>query len=268
MNVTGALRAAPPVLRPHRAWHVVERNLRVYRRTWLVLLTGLLEPIVYLLCFRVGLAELIGDVDAGAGRIVPYLTFVAPGLLAASMMNGSIFDTTFNVFFKMRYEHTYDAMLTTPIRVVDVVAGELAWAMGRNGVYATSFFVVMAVAGTLESWWAVLAIPAATLVCFAFGGLGLAMMSFLRSWEDFDRVMLVIMPLYLFSATFYPLSVYPRWAEIVVQLTPLYHGVTLVRALTLGDVGPVLMVHVAVLVALGCAGLAVANRRLTGRLLA
>lgn len=118
----------------------------------------------------------------------------------------------------------------------------------------------------MRSPWALLALPAALLIGFAFAAVGMAATAFMRGFADFDLVPLITLPLFLFSATFYPLSTYPAALQWVVRLTPLYHGVVLERALSLGQVGPGLVGHVAYLVVMGLLGLAVATRKL-GRLL-
>ena len=151
-------------------------------------------------------------------------------------MNGAIYDSTFNVFFKLKYAKTYDAILSTPVGVGDVALGEIGWALIRGGIYAAAFLVVMVALGMVLSPWAVLAFPAALLVGFAFGAAGMAATSFMRTWQDFDLVQLVILPLFLFSATFYPITTYPEPIQALVQLTPLYHGVDLIRGLTTGAV--------------------------------
>ncbi len=260
-------RALPPVvLGGRRAGRVLERNLMVYRRSWLIIVSGFFEPVFYLLSIGVGLGDLVGEVG-GPGGVVDYTAFVAPALLASSSMNGAVYESTFNIFFKLRYAKTYEAILSTPVAVGDVALGELAWCLIRGGLYAVGFLIVMLAMGLAESWWAVLALPAAVLVGFAFAAVGMAATSFMRSWQDFDMVQLVIMPMFLFSATFYPLETYPGPLQVVVQLTPLYHGVDLIRSLTLGTPGPGLLVHVAYLSAMGLAGLAVATRRLQRLLL-
>ena len=243
------------------ALRVVERNGLSYRRLWLILAAGLFEPVFYLLGLGVGLGELVGEVQVG-GEAVRYASFVAPGLLASSAMNGALFDATYNFFYKLKYGKTFDAMLVTPLTMVDVVVGEIAWAMIRGGFYATVFLMVMLVLGLVSSWWAVLAVPAALLIGLAFAAVGSCVTSFVRAWQDFEIVFLVIQPLFLLSTTFFPLSVYPGWARPVVMLTPLYHGVALVRDLAVGTVGPGDLAHVAYLVALGAVGAAVTGRRL------
>lgn len=245
-----------------RPLHVVERNVVAYRRMWLVFLTGFAEPVLYLFSLGIGVGELVGDVAGPGGRPVPYDAFVAPGLFAAAAMNGAILDTTYNFYFKFRYAKTFDAMLATPLAPGDVAAGELTWALLRGTAYAGAFLVTMAALGLVESPWAVLALPAAMLIGFAFGAAGMAGTTLMRSWTDFDKVTLATVPLFLFSATFFPLSRYPGTLEWLVRVSPLYQGVALVRALTLGEVGWGLLVHVVYLAALGVAGLVVTGRRL------
>jgi lipooligosaccharide transport system permease protein len=198
---------------------------------------------------------------------VGFTSFVAPALLATSSMNGAIFDSTFNVFFRLKYNKFYDAALATPMRAGDIALGEIGWALIRGGLYAASFMVIMLVLGLVHSAWAVAALPTALLIGFAFAGVGMAATTFMRSWQHFEFITLASLPMFLFSTTFYPLSVYPRALQIVVEWTPLYQGVALMRGLTLGAVGPGLLWHVAYLAVMGLAGLYVAGRRISGLLL-
>jgi lipooligosaccharide transport system permease protein len=259
------LRVAPPILGRGRARRLVERNVVAYRRGWIFLVSGFFEPLFYLLSIGVGLNHLVGHLDI-AGRSISYTDFVAPGLLASSAMNGAIFDSTFGIFFKLKIAKTYDAVLATPLGVRDVAIGELTWSLIRGTVYSFAFLVVMAALGLVASYWAVLCLPAAMLVSFAFGGIGMYGTCYMRSWQDFDLISLAIMPLFLFSGVFYPLSLYPGWLAIVITLTPLYQGVALLRGLDTGTLGPVLVLHAGYLFALGLVGLLGASRRL-GRLL-
>jgi len=244
---------------------LVERNARAYRHTWLVLASGFFEPLFYLLSIGVGISHLVGGVTVN-GHAVSFTSFVAPALLATSAMNGAIFDSTFNIFFKLKYARVYDAVLATPMRTGDVALGEIGWALIRGGLYACAFIVIMLAMGLVHSIWAVFAIPVALLIGFAFAGAGMAATTFMRSWQDFDYVTLTTLPMFLFSATFYPISVYPRAIQIVVDCTPLYQGIALLRGLTLGNVGPSLLWHVLYLAVMGTVGLAIAGRRI-GRLL-
>jgi lipooligosaccharide transport system permease protein len=200
------------------------------------------------------------------GHPVGYTSFVAPALLATSAMNGAIFDSTFNIFFRLKYAKLYDAALATPMRAGDVALGEVGWALIRGGLYACAFMIIMLALGLVHSAWAVLAIPVALLIGFAFAGAGMAATTFIRSWQDFEYVTLATLPMFLFSTTFYPLSVYPRPIQLIVDCTPLYQGIALLRSLTLGYVGPGLLWHVLYLAVMGAGGLAIAGRRI-GRLL-
>jgi lipooligosaccharide transport system permease protein len=245
--------------------HLIERHARAYRHTWLVLASGFFEPLFYLLSIGVGIGELVGSLRV-AGHVVSFTSFVAPGLLATSAMNGAIFDSTFNIFFRLKYAKLYDSVLATPIRAGELAMGEIGWALIRGGLYACAFMVIMLAMGLVHSVWAVLAIPVALLIGFAFAGAGMGATTFIRSWQDFEYVTLTTLPMFLFSGTFYPLSVYPRAIQIVVDCTPLYQGIALLRGLTLGNVGPGLLWHVLYLAIMGTAGLALAGRRI-GRLL-
>ena len=182
-------------------------------------------------------------------------------------MNGAIYDSTFNVFFKLRYAKTYDAVLATPLGVGDVAVGEVTWALMRGTLYSTGFVVVMVLFGLVASPWAILTLPAAMLIGFAFAAAGMAATTFMRAWTDFDYIAMVILPLFLFSGTFYPLSAYPPELQTIVTLTPLYHGVDLLRSLTLGSVGPETFVHIVYLVVMGLIGLVIVSRRLDRLLL-
>jgi lipooligosaccharide transport system permease protein len=261
-------RVAPPLLLGGRgALRLVERNVMVYRRLWLLLVSGFFEPLFYLLSIGVGVGQLVGDITLPGGRTVDYTAFVAPALLASSAMNGAVYDSTFNVFDKLKWKKVYDAVLATPLGPGDVALGEITWALVRGLIYATAFLVVMLAMGLVLSPWAVLALPAAILIGFAFAATGMAVTTYMRTWLDFEWVQLAIVPMFLFSATFYPLSTYPEVLQWVVRATPLYQGVALVRGLTTGDVGPGLLVHVAYLALMGLLGLTVASRRLERRLL-
>jgi lipooligosaccharide transport system permease protein len=245
-----------------RAHLLFERNLLVYRRTWLTILSGFFEPLFYLFSLGLGLGHFVGHVHG-----VSYPAYIAPALLASSAMNGAVYDAMTNVFWKLRFGKVYDAMLATPMGPTDVAFGETAWALFRGLLYSTGFVVTAAALGLIHSWWGVLALPAAVVVGFGFAGLGIGASTFIRSWQDFDTVQLVQLPMFLFSATFYPLSVYPVAIQWVVRFSPLYHAIVLVRSLTLGDVGPGMLADAGYLVALGCGGIWLAHRRMASLLL-
>jgi lipooligosaccharide transport system permease protein len=262
------LRVAPPLLfGSRRALHLIERNLYVYRHGWLVVFSGFFEPLFYLLSIGFGLGALVGTVPGPGGRPIPYQLFVAPALLASSAMNGAITEATFNFFFKLRYQRTFDAILSTPLNVADIALGEMGWGLIRGALYTIGFMIVMVVLNIGVSPWLILMLPAALLISFGFGAVGMAATSFMRTWQDFDLIQLIILPMFLFSGTFYPVETYPPLLQIVVQITPLYQGVDLLRSLAVGVVGPDDLVHVVYLATMGIAGLFVVSRRLDRLLL-
>ncbi|HJX43893.1 MAG TPA: ABC transporter permease [Geodermatophilus sp.] len=254
-------------LSARRSGALLYRDVLVARRGWLVIVSGFAEPFLYLLSIGVGLGGLVGGVVTGTGAALTYQEFVAPALLASAAMNGAVHDAVFNLYFKLRHAKLYDAVLATPLSAADVAVGETVWALLRGAVYSAAFLLVMLAMGLVGSWWALLALPAAVLIGFAFAAVGLAASTFLRGWQDFQFVQIAVLPLFLFSTTFYPLSTYPRPLQLLVECTPLYHGIELVRGAVTGDVRWALLGSAAYLAVLGVAGLAVGARRLERLLL-
>jgi lipooligosaccharide transport system permease protein len=258
---TRALRILPaPLLATRRgalggrgSAHLIERHARAYKHMWLM--------------FASGIGVLVGKVAGPGGHLIGFTSFVAPALLATSSMNGAVLDSTFNVFFRLKYAKLYDAALATPMRSGDVALGEIGWALIRGGFYAVAFMIVMLAMGLIHSAWAILAVPAALLIGFAFAGAGMAATTYFRSWQQFEFVTLATLPMFLFSATFYPLAVYPRPLQLFVDITPLYQGIALLRGMTLGYMTPGLLWHVLYLAVMGVACLALAGRRLNRLLL-
>ncbi len=242
---------------------MLERNVMAYRHHWIVLLTGFVEPVLYLLGIGFGIGSLVRNVPVGHGQVISYAMFVAPALMASSAMNGAIYESTFNLFYKLRYVRSFDAIIATPVGIEDATVGEIIWAVGRGSLYSVGFLVLMLALGLVASPWAILAIPAAILVGFAFAALGSVITTFMRSWQDFDGVQ----PMFLFSATFFPITVYPPALQMLVEVTPLYRGIDLIRGLTTGAVGVGQFVDVAYLVLMGIAGVTIAAVRLRRRLL-
>jgi lipooligosaccharide transport system permease protein len=248
-----------------RPWRLVERNLASSRAGWLVVISGFFEPLFFLVALGIGVGALVGDIDIG-GRSVSYREFVAPALLAAAAMNGPVYEAG-NIFFKLKYARTYDGVLATPLSVRDVAFGELVYTLMRGAVYAFGFVCVMLALGLVASPWAILAVPASVLVCAAFGAAALYGTTLMRTWADFAVIELCTLPMFLFSATFVPAAEYPEAARWLLPLTPLYHGVELLRAFTLGDVGPLVLANVAYLAAMTVVFYALADRRLAQLLL-
>ncbi len=255
--------------RPERhgggGWPLVVRSFLAYRRAWVFFATGFLEPVLYLFSIGVGVGAMV-DGFTFHGEAVSYAAFVAPALLATSAMNGAVMDSTFSVYFKLKFDKIYDAVLATPMTPMDVARGEITWAVLRGAIYSAGFLLIMLLMGYVESWWAVFVLPAAVLTGFAFASVGMALTTYMKSWQHFEYVTLATMPLFLFSGTFFPLETYGQTAQWVVQATPLYHAVVLIRELTLGLVTTDSLVAVAYLMLMGGAGIWIASRRL-GRLL-
>jgi lipooligosaccharide transport system permease protein len=247
-----------------RSRRMVQRSLLVYKHGWMVIFSGFFEPLFYLLGIGLGVGGMIGEIDG-----LSYSAFVAPGLLAASCMNGAISDGFFNIFFKLHYQKTYDGILATPMRVPDVAFGEMLWALSRGSIYAAGFIIVILVIGEvigppmILSPWAALAWPAAILVSAAFAAIALCITSFVRKVEDFDIVLgLGITPMFLFSSTFFPISQFPTPVQWFIQIVPLYHAIEMLRQLTTGRVHATILLHAAYLVIIGAIAFAIAMRRL------
>lgn len=250
-----------------RAGAVTYRNIAALRSAyWLVVMSGFFEPLLYLLSIGIGVGALVGDVPLGDGRTVGYPVFVAPAMLAASAMSGALSESTFNFFGKMKFMKLYDAVLATPVGPMEIAFGELMWAMARGSLYSGAFLVIMVAMDLTTAGWALVAFPAALLVGFSFGGMGMALSTFMRSWQDFDLLSVVQFALFLFSGTFAPVGSYSTPMRLLVQATPLYHGVELIRGLTTGSVHWGLLGHTAYLLGLAALGVALAGRRM-GRLL-
>jgi len=257
-------------VRPLGPWQalrlLVLRNYITYRTEWKLFLTGFLEPVFYLFSIGIGVGALVGGFEFN-GEPISYAAFVAPGMLAVSAFNGALMDSTFNVFFKLKYEKLYDQMLATPLTTADIARGEITWGQLRGASYSAAFLLVMWAMGLVGSPWAVLALPAALLIGFAFSAVCMALTTWMTSWQDFDKITLAQLPMFLFSATFFPLSTFPTWLQWVVEVTPLYRGVVLCRELTTGSLTWASVVSVGYLLVMGAVGLAVVRRRLDSLLL-
>jgi lipooligosaccharide transport system permease protein len=245
---------------------LVLRNYVTYRTQWKLFVTGFLEPVFYLFSIGIGVGKLIPSFELN-GHTIPYAEFVAPGMLAASAFNGALLDSTFNVFFKLRYEKLYDQLLATPLTTGDIARGEIMWSQLRGASYSAAFLVVMWAMGLVHSWWAVLAFPAAILIGFAFAAVCMALTTYMTSWQDFDKITLFQLPLFLFSGTFFPVTAYHGVLRWVVEATPLHRGVVLCRELTTGALSWASAVSVVYLVVMGLIGLVFVRRRLDGLLL-
>lgn len=262
-------RAAPGGARAVRALYagnarsVMARGLLATRSTnWTVVVSGFFEPVFYLLAMGFGLGGLVGDVATSSGQPVSYGAYIAPALLAVSAMNGAVYDSTWNVFFKMNFSKLYQGMLSTSLGPLDVAFGEIGLALVRGAMYATGFLIIMQVFGLNLSWLALLALPAVVLIAFAFASFGMAITSYMKTFQQMDWINFVMLPMFLFSATFYPLSVYPEWVQAIIQALPLWHAVELMRGLTTGAVSPGTVWHILYFVVMILVGLVFTTKRL------
>lgn len=241
---------------------LVQRNLMIWRRQWWVLAAGFVEPVLYLFSIGIGVGGMISDFTFN-GHPIAYAAFVAPGMLAASAMNGAMYDGTFNFFFKLHFDKTYEAILATPLRAIDVARGELIWTLSRGAIYGVGFIGVMLAMGLIGSWWAVLTPAAVLLAGAAFAAMFMAVTTYLKTIQDLDYVTLVQLPLFLFSATFFPITAVPTWLRWLLEFTPLYRAVVLMRELCTGVIDWGAAVSVVYLAAMVVIGLAIIRRRIT-----
>jgi lipooligosaccharide transport system permease protein len=242
---------------------VIERSIIAFKSsTWIVVATGFVEPVLFLFAFGYGIGDLIGNVTPEGGTAISYAMYIAPGLLATSAMNGAIYDSTWNVFFKIKHGRLYQAMLATSLGPLDVALGEIIWALGRGLMYSVGFMGVVTPLGLVKSWWAILAIPAAVMIAFAFSAIGMAFTSYMQTYQQMDLINVALLPMFLFSGSFYPITVFPGWIQSVIQSLPLWHAIELMRALMLGEISTSLLVHVAYFAVMITVGTWFTTRRL------
>jgi lipooligosaccharide transport system permease protein len=245
-----------------RPYVLLERGWLAFRSsTWIPVVTGFVEPVLFLLAFGYGMGHLVGDITSG-GTTINYTLFIAPGLLANSAMNGAIYDSTWNVFWKLNESKLYKTMLSTPLGPLDIALGEISWALIRGLVYSLGFLSIVTILGLTPSVWALLAIPAASLVAFGFASFGMAVTSYFKTYQQMGFINIILLPMTLFSGSLYPISVYPDWIQKVIMALPLWHGIEMVRAFWFGDVNAGVLVHVAYFLVMISAGLFVTSRRL------
>jgi lipooligosaccharide transport system permease protein len=233
------------------AFTVWLRNLLVWRK---LMAAGLFfsfgEPFVYLLGLGYGLGKFIGAVSG-----MPYLTFLASGLLSSSAMNAASFEGMYSVFTRMVHQQTYDAILATPLEVDDIVAGEMLWCATKSVIVVIPIMVVAALLGAVHSWSAVLALPAFFVVGLCFAGPAIFVSALAPSYDFFNYyVTLLITPMFIFSGVFYPIATLPAFAQTIVHVLPLSHAIALVRPLVAGQATENVSLHVGVLLAYAILG--------------
>jgi lipooligosaccharide transport system permease protein len=250
------------------ALRILEHHLAVYRRTWRgTVLVSFLSPLLFLASMGIGLGGLVNRNSGGIGG-VSYLRFLAPGLLAATAMQTAAFETMYPIMGRLRWDKTYDGMLATPLRIRDLVGGEVLWLAGRLLTSAALFTTVMALFGVLRSPEALLAVPAAAATGLAFGAPIIGFSATRENDSGFAGLTrFVILPLFLLSGPFFPIEQLPRLLQAVAWAGPLAHGVALTRGLVLGTLdGGGALIHTAVLAAYTTAGILGARWALTRKL--
>jgi lipooligosaccharide transport system permease protein len=254
--------------RTRRTFAVTGRNavLARHRGYWWVLVSGFFEPLLYLASIGVGVGHLVGNVALPHGRTVTYAAFVAPAMLAWSAMNGTMSESTYQFYAKLREQKLFDAVLATPVTPFEVALGELVWSIVRGVIYAAAFLGIMVSVKLTAIVPALVALPATVLAGCAFGGLGCALATLARSWQDFDFISLALFAMLLFSGTFAQVDQYPVGMRLVVEALPLYHAVELIRGITTDTPLSGLLGHVVYLAATAVVGLTVAGRRMSALL--
>ena len=221
-----------PDLRLRSAWRLWQRNASIYRRTYkLNILPNFFEPLFFLVAMGLGLGTYLTI------RGIPYMDFIAPGLVATAAMYGTSFEVTFNCFVKMKFGRIYDAAMATPLSPEDVALGEVLWGTTRSLIYGVVFLAIASAFGVVHSWAAVLSPLAIALIGMMFSVIGLAFTAVIPVIDYFTYYWTLFMtPMFLFSGIFFPLDRLPQWVEVLAWFMPLHHGVNLMRALMLtGD---------------------------------
>ncbi|MGI5942841.1 MAG: ABC transporter permease [Pelotomaculaceae bacterium] len=215
-------------------WRVFQRNLLVYRKTWKVSLSfNFFEPLLYLGALGFGLGAYVQQMEG-----VPYLYYLAPGLLASSAMFATTYECTYGSFVRMAYQKTYHAMLATPASIEDVVAGELIYGAFKSVLYGTVILLVVAALGLVASPWALLVPPVLAVSGLLFGALSMIWTGLVPNMDSFNYFFsLIITPLFLFSGVFFPLAGMPAFVQQAAWISPLYHVVNLTRDLVMGNPG-------------------------------
>ncbi|AUI51691.1 ABC transporter permease [Arthrobacter crystallopoietes] len=242
---------------------VVARGLKAtWGSNWAIMASGFVEPVLFLIAMGIGLGSLVGTVEGPGGQEIGYIAYIAPALLAVSAMNGAVYDSTWNVFFKLNFAKLYQGMLYTSLGPLDVALGEITLALLRGALYATGFTAIMGVMGLITTPWALLMIPASVVIAFGFASFGMGITSFMKTFQQMDWINFLMLPMFLFSATFYPLSVYPQAIQWMIQALPLWHGVELLRQLSVGTFTAATGIHVLYYLVMIVLGLILTTARL------
>jgi len=242
-----------------RSWRVWQRDLDVYRTTWLTnFIPPLLEPVLYVLAFGLGLGSLIREVDY-LGEHITYLRFMVPGVISVAIMFWAYFETTYASFVRMYYQRTYDAILATPLLVEDVIAGEWLWGATKSVLAATIMLAMMGAFGLVAWPSCLLVIPLSAIGGLLFSALGLITTALSPKIDTFNLpIFVLVFPMFLFSGTFFPVDILPSWALAFAMALPLTHVSFLVRGACLGAAPPWWIANLAYLVVVTAGTMALA----------
>lgn len=248
-----------------KAGKLVRRNFLVYWRAWrMSFFLSVLTPLMFLSAMGWGLGSLIESDRSFGGE---YLAFFATGMLAASAMQTGVFQATYPMLSKIQWQRNYEAVLASPLQVRDIFIGEIAWIGITLAMLSIPFFGVMAAFGIFDTPTAALAIPIVILVGLSCASVVAAYTATMTTDESYVLLFrIVVTPLFLLSGTFFPVSQLPLWGRVIAEATPLYHGVALVRQVTISNVSPIALWHLAYLVALLAVGTYFGIRNLERRL--
>ncbi|MEE9292376.1 MAG: ABC transporter permease [Acidobacteriota bacterium] len=218
-----------------RSLRVWERNRDVYFVTWKTnLFPPLLEPVLYLVAFGAGIGALVREVPYN-GDMVGYTAFIAPGLLATQVMFQSFFENTYNTFVRMYYQRTFDAIVTTPLSIEDVMVGEILWGATKGTIGCTLMMVAISFFGLLQFPHALIIVPFSFIAGLFFAGMAMCFTGIVPQIDSFNfPIFLLVMPMFLFSGTFFPLEVLPGWAQTLAMVLPLTHVTRVIREASFG----------------------------------
>jgi len=225
---------------PKQAFRVWQREVSVYKYVYKsTIVSNLMDPLVYLVALGFGLGAFVSKIQG-----LPYIQFIAPGLISSSIMSAATFETTINTFVRIHFDRVYEAMMATPVTVEDIVVGEIMWAMTRSTIYATVMLGVVTALGLTHSWYAIFVPFLGAMGGMMFAILGLTYTSLLKSIDQVNFYFtLFITPLFLFSGVFYPIDALPEIVKTIAFLSPLYHLVEIIRPLVIGKIGFGVVVH-------------------------
>jgi lipooligosaccharide transport system permease protein len=256
----------PPLsLRFIRVW---QRHLTAYRRSWKIsFIPPLLEPLFYLLAFGVGLSGLVGNIRY-QGEELSYVRFIAPALIAITIMNSAFFENTYSSFVRMYYYRTFDAMMATPLTVEEIITGEIVWGATKSVIATALMMAVLSVFGLIRYPEGLLLIPLAFLGGIAFGAAGMICTAIVPNIDLLNLpVFLFITPMFLFAGTFFPLENLPLWAQWTAAAMPLTHLVNLARGFSCGRIGASDLTGLAYLAVFAAAVFPMALHRMRRRLI-